>query len=104
MVSKLQAWLHGAMPYPWARRLVVSVIGGTIVLVGVALIFLPGPALLVIPVGLGILGLEFAWARSLLKRARDGAEDFVNDVRGRPRNQAPVTGQPSQPPRPPEDK
>ena len=81
-MGKFQAWLHGAMPYPWARRLVVGVIGGTVVLVGIALIVLPGPALVVIPVGLGILGLEFAWARSLLKRARDTAGDFVNDVRG----------------------
>lgn len=82
-MGKFQAWLHGAMPYPWARRLVVGVIGGTVVLVGIALIFLPGPAFVVIPVGLGILGLEFAWARRLLKRARDHAGDLVDGVRGR---------------------
>lgn len=69
------------MPYPWARRLVVGVIGGTVVLVGIALIVLPGPALVVIPIGLGILGLEFAWARSLLKRARETANGIVNGVR-----------------------
>lgn len=79
----MQAWLHGAMPYVWARRLVVGVIGGTVLLVGVALLVLPGPALVVIPVGLGILGLEFAWARSLLKRARDTAGELVNGARGR---------------------
>lgn len=82
-MGKFQAWLHGAMPYPWARRLVVGVIGGTVVLVGIALVFLPGPALVVIPVGLGILGLEFAWARRLLKHARDRAGDLVDGVRGR---------------------
>lgn len=94
-MGRFQAWLHGVMPYPWARRLVVGVIGGTVVLVGVALIVLPGPALVVIPVGLGILGLEFAWARRLLKRARDSASDFVNDVRGRDdRSQGDQTPQP----------
>ena len=52
------------------RRIIVGVIGGTIVLIGVALVFLPGPAFIVIPLGLLILGSEFAWARRLLRRAK----------------------------------
>ena len=52
------------------RRAVVGVIGGTIVLIGIALIVLPGPAFVVIPLGLVILGSEFAWARWLLRRAK----------------------------------
>jgi tellurite resistance protein TerC len=52
------------------RRLVIAIIGGTVVLVGVALIVLPGPAFIVIPVGLAILATEFAWARRALARAR----------------------------------
>jgi tellurite resistance protein TerC len=52
------------------RKLIVSVIGGTIVLIGVAMILLPGPAFIVIPVGLGILATEFAWARRAVRRAR----------------------------------
>ncbi len=54
----------------YAKRLVVSVVGGTILVIGIALIVLPGPAFLVIPAGLAILGLEFAWARRALTRAR----------------------------------
>jgi tellurite resistance protein TerC len=53
-----------------AWRVVVAVVGGTVVLIGVAMIVLPGPAMLVIPLGLGILALEFAWAERLLKRVR----------------------------------
>ena len=53
------------------RRIVVGVIGGTIVLIGVALTILPGPAFIVIPLGLLILGSEFAWARRLLRRAKE---------------------------------
>jgi tellurite resistance protein TerC len=34
------------------------------------MIVLPGPAFIVIPVGLGILAIEFAWARRLLKRVK----------------------------------
>src|SRR5215471_2595289 len=52
------------------RRLIVGVIGGTILLIGLALLFLPGPAVLVIPLGLAILATEFAWARHYLLKAR----------------------------------
>jgi|OpeIllAssembly_1097287.scaffolds.fasta_scaffold731892_1 tellurite resistance protein TerC len=55
---------------PGMRRFVVGLIGGTVVLLGVVMIVLPGPAILVIPLGLAILGTEFAWARRLVKKAR----------------------------------
>lgn len=54
-----------------ARQIVVAVLGGTVVLVGIAMIALPGPAFLVIPLGLAILGTEFYWAKRWLKKARD---------------------------------
>jgi uncharacterized protein (TIGR02611 family) len=50
---------------------VVLVVGLTVVLFGVVLIVTPGPAIVVIPAGLAILATEFAWARRLLKRARE---------------------------------
>ena len=53
------------------KRLVVAVIGITILVIGIAMIVLPGPAIVVIPVGLGILATEFAWARRLLLIARE---------------------------------
>jgi tellurite resistance protein TerC len=55
---------------PGMRRFVVGLIGGTVVLLGVVMIVLPGPAIIVIPLGLAILGTEFAWARRLVKKAR----------------------------------
>jgi Putative transmembrane protein (PGPGW) len=57
-----------------ARRIVVAVVGATVLLLGVALLVLPGPALVVIPIGLAILGAEFAWARHWLRRLREGAD------------------------------
>lgn len=57
--------------YRLARRIVIGVIGGTVTLIGVALLILPGPAILILPAGLAILGAEFAWARRLLRRFRD---------------------------------
>jgi len=56
--------------YKVARRIAVAVVGSTVLAVGVALIVLPGPALIVIPVGLAILSIEFAWARLWLRRVR----------------------------------
>ncbi len=52
------------------RRVVVGVVGGTVLIIGIALIVLPGPAFLVIPLGLAILSAEFAWARRWLKSAK----------------------------------
>lgn len=58
-----------------ARRVVVGVIGSTVLLVGVALLVLPGPAFIVIPAGLAILAMEFAWARRWLQRLKHLAEE-----------------------------
>lgn len=85
MRGRLRAWLRRTITYRWARRIAVAVIGGTILLLGVAMVVLPGPAIVVIPVGLGVLGLEFAWARHWLRKLRLTATDVVNRVRGRPR-------------------
>jgi len=52
------------------KRLVVAVIGGTVLLLGVAMIVLPGPALVLIPAGLAILATEFLWARRALRRCK----------------------------------
>ena len=60
--------------YRHARRLVVLVVGGSVLLVGVAMVVLPGPAVLVIPLGLVILAAEFAWARRWLERVREKAQ------------------------------
>ena len=55
-----------------ARRAVILVVGGTVVLFGISLIVLPGPAFIVIPLGLVILATEFIWARRLLRRVKSG--------------------------------
>jgi uncharacterized protein (TIGR02611 family) len=54
-----------------AKRLIVAVVGFTMLLAGVAMIVLPGPAFIVIPLGLAILATEFVWARNLLKKVKD---------------------------------
>lgn len=59
-----------------ARRLLVGAVGGTMALAGIALLVLPGPGIPLLLAGLGVLGLEFAIARTwmeALKRRAEGA-------------------------------
>lgn len=62
--------------YKWARRCAIALVGGTVMLIGILMIVFPGPAIVVIPAGLAILSLEFAWAKTWLRRVRAGG-DYV---------------------------
>lgn len=66
-----------------ARKVVIFVIGSTVVLIGVIMVVAPGPALVVIPAGLAILATEFLWARRLLRRAKETAKEWAARVTGR---------------------
>jgi uncharacterized protein (TIGR02611 family) len=50
-------------------RAAFVIAGLTLVLGGAALLVLPGPAFVVIPIGLAILSLEFCWAGRLLDKS-----------------------------------
>jgi len=54
------------------KRIVVSLVGFTVLLIGIILIVFPGPAFIVIPVGLAILATEFVWAKNLLAKVKKG--------------------------------
>lgn len=68
--------------YKAARRIVVGVVGGTLVLMGVCMLVLPGPAFVVIPIGLGILGIEFAFARRWLRKIKEAAAATAQRFQG----------------------
>ena len=53
------------------KRIVVAIIGTTVLVIGILLLVLPGPAFIVIPLGLGILATEFMWARRLLSKFKE---------------------------------
>ena len=78
----VRATLH--YTYRTARRIAVGVIGASVVAVGVAMIVLPGPAFLVIPAGLAILSLEFAFARRWLRAIREQSQSAMDRWRGLP--------------------
>ncbi len=52
------------------KKLFIALIGGTVLLLGLAMLILPGPGVLVIAAGLGILATEFLWARRAWRKAR----------------------------------
>ena len=55
---------------PHIKRIIVTVVGGTILILGVVMVVTPGPAVIVVPAGLAILGTEYAWARRWLRKAK----------------------------------
>jgi uncharacterized protein (TIGR02611 family) len=55
-------------------RVVFALAGAAVTLAGVAMLVLPGPAFVVIPVGLAMLALEFTWAERMLDSALEKAE------------------------------
>ena len=59
------------LTYRTARRIAVLAVGSTVVLLGIVMLVTPGPGLVVIPVGLAILSVEFAWARLWLRKVRE---------------------------------
>ncbi len=68
-----------------ARRVAVAVLGGALIIVGVALLALPGPGMVVVAAGFAVLATEFPWAKSWLAAARRRARGAGDALRQRAR-------------------
>lgn len=55
-------------------RIFIGVVGGLVTIVGAVFLFAPGPGLLVLLAGLGILATEFAWASSAIRKTKSIAQ------------------------------
>lgn len=66
-----------------SKRIAVSVVGGALVLAGIAMIVLPGPGILVVAIGFAVLGTEYAWAAAALERTKRTAGDASRIARDR---------------------
>lgn len=60
------------------KKIIVAVIGFTVLAFGILLIVFPGPAFIVIPIGLSILATEFVWAKKLLEKFKKGIRKTFN--------------------------
>ncbi len=74
LVERLRAQRERHLLRPWIVRAGFVVAGFFLLVGGVAMLVLPGPAFVVIPIALAILSLEFAWAGRLLEKALVQAE------------------------------
>jgi len=52
------------------RRVFLIVAGFTLLVLGIIMIFTPGPGTPVILMGLGLLAAEFVWAKRVMKRVK----------------------------------
>jgi tellurite resistance protein TerC len=80
-----------SVSYRAARRIAIAVIGATVILLGIAMLVLPGPGLLTIVGGLAILSLEFAFAKRWLDRIKRATHQAVDEVKRRVRRKGPPT-------------
>ena len=55
-------------------RIFIGIVGGAITILGTVFLFAPGPGLLVLLAGLGILATEYAWAASAIRRTKSFAQ------------------------------
>ena len=74
LVERMRAQREAHLERPLYLRVLIAIAGFTLLLAGLAMLVLPGPALAVIPVALAILSLEFAWAARWLEKAIEQAE------------------------------
>jgi uncharacterized protein (TIGR02611 family) len=69
IVQRLEAQRERHRQRGFLVRMLYTILGFTVLLAGLAMLVLPGPALIVIPIGLALLSLEFVWAEGMLERA-----------------------------------
>jgi tellurite resistance protein TerC len=69
--------------YRLAKRIVIGIVGGTVLALGIVMMVTPGPGIPAIIAGLGILAIEFAWARIWLKKAKAKAEAMAKNFTNR---------------------
>src|SRR5262245_10665496 len=66
---------NGNLLFRQVRRILVFIFGISVLIVGIVMIVAPGPAFVVIPLGLAILATEFVWAQRVLHRLKQGVAD-----------------------------
>ncbi|MCI5073243.1 PGPGW domain-containing protein [bacterium] len=65
------------------KKLLIFIVGLTIIIIGIALLVLPGPGIVTIAVGLGVLSLEFVWAKRLFEKAKTYSKDQFEQIQNK---------------------
>jgi uncharacterized protein (TIGR02611 family) len=92
LVERMRAQREIHSSRPLYLRVLIAAGGFTLLLAGLAMLVLPGPAFAVIPVALAILALEFAWAGRALEIALEKAEQAKQSAKETSRFQRIMVG------------
>ncbi|MFA3783139.1 PGPGW domain-containing protein [Melioribacteraceae bacterium 4301-Me] len=60
------------------KKILTAIVGFTVLGIGIIMIITPGPASLVIPLGLTILASEFLWAKKVLEKLKEKVQQIKN--------------------------
>lgn len=74
LIERLQTQRERHLQRSRPVRALYVVAGFTVLLTGLIMLVTPGPAFVLIPIGLAILSLEFVWAETWLQRAIEQGE------------------------------
>ena len=85
--EKLEDWRYRYQQRGRIYRALYLMSGVVVLLCGLAMLVLPGPALVVIPIGLAMLAMEFAWADWMLGHALRQADRAQQKAREATRRQ-----------------
>ncbi len=61
-------------------RVVIGILGGSITVLGAIALVAPGPGVLILLAGLGILASEFAWASRAMNKTKSMAQSAADKV------------------------
>ena len=92
LVQRLEAQRERHRQRGFVVRTLYTIAGFTVLVAGFVMLVLPGPALIVIPIGLAMLSLEFVWAEGLLERAVEYAENAKRKAQQTSTKQRVLTG------------
>jgi hypothetical protein len=77
---KIRSWIKKTKAGRFFWRVVVGIIGGTVTVLGAIALVGPGPGILIVIAGLGILASEFAWAARVMVHTRTYAQKAADKV------------------------
>ena len=86
--------------YRIAKRIAIGIVGGTVLAMGVVMMVTPGPGIPAILAGLGILAVEFTWARIWLKKVKTKAGEVARSLHAKAGHSRAAAGVSREPPAP----
>jgi uncharacterized protein (TIGR02611 family) len=71
---RLRTWIKKTKAGRLFWRVIIGIVGGAVTALGAIALVGPGPGILIVLAGLGILATEFAWAARVMVRTRTYAQ------------------------------